>query len=504
MNNLRDAFAWVEHMLAICQRFWGETICEAIADKLATITISTCFSGVGNAETALEAITRGVQHFHSGPSTLPANRWACEWYDESRCELVMLTHAPEHLFSDVTDFLTVRHREALKRWAPMMSYEALAGLFREGSLVSDVAPCVRCGKWCQASSCNVHVAGTPCPAWSAMGTRKYASGPTALPFLVWVFMRRMLQECFILHENVVGFAHEILIELLGDLYLVQSLVINSACLGQYAERPRRYTVLMHRRLFLQQLAGPLINWDEQFVHKFWRTLEATSWRELFTIGSEDEIKAELRWAAARPDSFARSAPVDLDDPSVQFERVLIPNELRRLERYIEMGPVGVCSLQQDPDTRISCNHNRATVHCMIKKNFPTFSVEHHRWMTPLETIATNTVVVNASLSVFGETSSWMRTRESFGLPARKRHAMFEQVGDGMSLPCVGLPMLWFLIQPWKSCAITVLGSSPLLAALADAMARRPRPPPSPRVASEGDEEAGHRRLRRRTGDSSDL
>ena len=100
VNNLRDAFAWVEHMLAVCQRFWGDTIGEAIADKLATLTMSTCFSGVGNAENALDAITRGVQHFYGGPSTLPANRWACEWYDESRCELVMLTHAPEHLFAD--------------------------------------------------------------------------------------------------------------------------------------------------------------------------------------------------------------------------------------------------------------------------------------------------------------------------------------------------------------------------------------------------------------------
>ena len=39
VNNLRDAFAWVEHMLAVIQRYWADTIGEAITVKLATLTM---------------------------------------------------------------------------------------------------------------------------------------------------------------------------------------------------------------------------------------------------------------------------------------------------------------------------------------------------------------------------------------------------------------------------------------------------------------------------------
>ena len=116
--------------------------------------------------------------------------------------------------------------------------------------------------------------------------------------------------------------------------------------------------------------------------------------------------------------------------------------------YEEQGcEHGVVSLQSDPDHRLMATKGKDTLYCVIRNNHPLFSIPHHRWLVPRETLATNTFVVYGGQSQHGETTSFMFDRASFGFPPRARHHMFVQAGDGMSLPSVGVALLWMLMHP---------------------------------------------------------
>eukprot|EP00959_Pyramimonas_sp_CCMP1952_P088586 1853350-Pyramimonas_sp.AAC.1 len=107
-----------------------------------------------------------------------------------------------------------------------MTYEAAEAMLvkQYRQLVTARAFCVLCQAWCAACACDVHVAGTPCVAWSSMGQRARASGPTLLGFLVWAFLRLALMETGILHENAPEFEYELLERILGQHYVIFSCV----------------------------------------------------------------------------------------------------------------------------------------------------------------------------------------------------------------------------------------------------------------------------------------
>ena len=64
-----------------------------------------------------------------------------------------------------------------------------------------------------------------------------------LAFLVWIALRGLLLDGFVIHENVAGFPVGLLIELLGDIYDVQTSLVDAAELGASNDRVRRITIL---------------------------------------------------------------------------------------------------------------------------------------------------------------------------------------------------------------------------------------------------------------------
>ena len=74
-----------------------------------------------------------------------------------------------------------------------------------------------------------HVAGVNCYDWSSMGRKQGWLGDGALPFLQWVRERRMCNEDWIIVENVIGFYHAMLEQVL-DSYELMLLVFPPPCL----------------------------------------------------------------------------------------------------------------------------------------------------------------------------------------------------------------------------------------------------------------------------------
>ena len=449
VRSLQDTFRWIEHYFSVISKD-APTAIDEISRNIESLSISTSFSGVGGIENTMDCLYHGCCAFaRRPPNRRPRNVYACELLDESRFELRMPDHPPAHLFSDITDFIAPEFRRELRNESPRMTHRDLERLFtnkdalRKG-LILRKAHCEIHGKFCERGVATLHAGGTPCVAWSTMGSRLGTSGPTALCFYTWIGMRLIDQELLCIHENTKEFNEEILERYLGEYYAVFCVPLNSTDFGAICERPRKYTMLVHKKTLRYRMPKSLV-WGREWLQQFHRVLdEGVTWRVFFGICSDEEIMDELEWAASRS-TVDETLCANLH-PRSSFQQVFINQESNFLQGYLDLGVSrGVLSLMQDP-TGQPCYSVGKTLGCMIANNWPQYSVEHDRWLVARETLLTNTIVAYSFLSTLGEGSSFLKSREAYGFPPRLRHHMFHQAGDGMSAPSAGSALLWAVSQ----------------------------------------------------------
>lgn len=101
--------------------------------------------------------------------------------------------------------------------------------------------CVKHGKTCsvQDKIADVHVAGTTCCAFSAIGDGQGESAMSHAHFLVWCGQRAVLQEPIIIQENVVAFPREALMLML-PMYEWVFGVLDPVQLGWPIRRERQF------------------------------------------------------------------------------------------------------------------------------------------------------------------------------------------------------------------------------------------------------------------------
>ena len=232
VRNLHDCFKWMDHCIGQLHRHLGEERFEAATQSLLSSSVSISFSGIGTPEYSRTALLHALASFTGNASLATkakashADSWACELEAESRYELMMQDLGPRHVYGDINGFIHIGFQEDLMRNGSRLNYDDMLRMFRSTytKLISRKAWCYRCSAYCTAVRCVLHVAGTPCIAWSTMGTRCGASGPTLLCFMVWAFQRLLIQEDAVLHENTPEFNSDLLLELLQEFYIVSSLV----------------------------------------------------------------------------------------------------------------------------------------------------------------------------------------------------------------------------------------------------------------------------------------
>lgn len=98
--------------------------------------------------------------------------------------------------------------------------------------------CIKHNAVCVTPSADVHLAGTPSAAYSPRGDELGLEDLTVLVYLSWISQRRLLQEPWVVQENVPEFPTEHLRSMLGDLYEIMSCVLNPAMLGWPVQRVR--------------------------------------------------------------------------------------------------------------------------------------------------------------------------------------------------------------------------------------------------------------------------
>ena len=67
--------------------------------------------------------------------------------------------------------------------------------------------------------------------FSAMGLQRQERGPTMLVFVLWIMGIRAQLPLLIVFENVRRFPLRLLISLLGDVYAVDSVILEATALG---------------------------------------------------------------------------------------------------------------------------------------------------------------------------------------------------------------------------------------------------------------------------------
>lgn len=301
VRSLRDAAAWAEHCAARLLHDFGAEALSNVHEALHSVTMSTAFSGIGAPETArcslaccFDAKLTRQSGGDSTSSSGPKNLWACDFDRECRHELRMLRDPPQCVFSDVEGFLNTSVREQIMSFGSRMQWKTLCEIFRQPSVVAVSAPCSKHSRQCQVGRADVHVAGTPCPAWSQQRRNGLPCEMRKdfLHLMIWLAQRRVLQEQAIIHENVEAFPTSLLQEMLGDMYSIESCVVDAAEFGSAAVRRRRWTFLLHKSCVRVHPCS-WESWLSSCKRKF-----ESHWEE-FMVASEQDVADDFQWMSSR-------------------------------------------------------------------------------------------------------------------------------------------------------------------------------------------------------------
>ena len=235
--------------------------------------------------------------------------------------------------------------------------------------------CYLHGQECELVTADVHVAGTACQDHSSIGANKQEDGVQQVTFIVWIAARRRLREKCILHENVPRFGTKQLIELLGDLYVVNYSRVNACDYGTPMQRPRQYCLLVLKDWIYPQLPEQYRNESavrhlldfEHTVAACFRATTAVSFRD-FAVFDPESIEREKAVLSQRPEVLNRWRLIGqgktttinkggelcqlyADDPPNSCLACLLPAERRRFDDYVKLWPGSASDLTQEPEAR---------------------------------------------------------------------------------------------------------------------------------------------------------
>ena len=302
-----ECFKWDDDALDKLQGHCNDGVDELrdfLGDRFRDWRLSTSFSGIDAPHVASALLADKLQ------ARIPYRRinhgltpiWAIERDAACQAELLAMPGAEDMcLFGDMNEFwdrritTTMKNlmhdaTKTLKVLQPVMANALKTG----NSATVRKAHCLRHNRVCFAPTADLHIAGTPCPAFSTIGKGLKTADPTIVPTCAWICMRLNIEEKVWIQENVPGFPLQLLEQLLGSLYWISSVLIQNTDLGWPVSRCRQWIVGRHKIKTLPDVSAPL-HW---FTKLFYRQLGKVYWRD-FLIATENDIKDELAYATSR-------------------------------------------------------------------------------------------------------------------------------------------------------------------------------------------------------------
>ena len=239
------------------------------------VSLRTHYSGMGTAEMSLQFLQAELAgQGGQGIGIVPIH--ACDLNEDCRqllCAWRPRSHRPLHVFGDINDRLTPRHREVLNRIEPLwhaskarqdVGTETLRRLRRMASYLlhhaTEIFTATRraeCAVHNSRCLCSTHqfrgaartalklvIAGSTCVAHSSRGLHLGMMDASFRPFMLFITEVRQMRPHLVLHECTSRFPTAWLQAWLGDLYTMTVFQdISPHQLGWPVRRPRQYTLL---------------------------------------------------------------------------------------------------------------------------------------------------------------------------------------------------------------------------------------------------------------------
>ena len=367
---------------------------------------------------------------------------------------------PQHIFADIMHFASPSLRSQLDAERSPYGFQHILTLCLEPGAVLDSAPCkLHGGAHCRHARAVNHRSGSPCTDFTSWGAGRKLSGPTVFPLAIWIALRILLRETWIVIENVAAWPLEIVMSVLSRYYDVSfTLVDNESFAGMCVQRVRKYMVLTLRTLVT--LTRPLTDMPSSWGR---RRASNFTWQSLRNVGP-GELKSELLWSRSRRCDKSSLPPLP-DDPALWsrdvFASSLLDTEQERLSYFTEHHPEaasGMCYLSQDPKFIKAVGGCDGCLQTIVTACHLCWVEEWGRWMTARELLlAQGFPVVNEVLAAVHKTNPDLRdaefsqlpaltssnqSRTSLRLPPRNRVAMTKQAGNTMSIPVIGAVLMW--------------------------------------------------------------
>ncbi len=375
-----DASNFCRHYLAVSLELLNAQVGGCTARNLARaandLTVSTAFSGIGCPEQVHYADCAALSCI-TGAACELRHLWSLEVDQECRYEEAMSPGRAACRFCDMGSGINDRIRSPVLGKCTELSYSHLVKIFKEPNSVKSEMHCEVHGRSCPLRRAQLHVAGTERIYFSICSpTKPGTRGARTVYFIAWAAQRLRVEEEFILHENVEPFPPEMLLELLGDKYLmIGSAVICASKCGNAYDRRRRFTWLVNKKSCVFPAAKTVVPSWSDFPLLYFREC-CFSWKAYFNA-SEDDIENELQWA--------RSRPAHKDKPYARhctdFQKFLNDWEQRCMDKYEDVCPQGVAWLGQCPENHSTHNGSRNTLCTITKKMNLLWSFTHCRWLT---------------------------------------------------------------------------------------------------------------------------
>ena len=436
---------------------------DRLARRLATLTLSTCFTGVCTPSVALEALR--LANRCDGTTGLVASTmdftylFGIDYDPECRRECRVLPHPPGCIHGAMDAFLADGVLDECVALGDTPDWTELCDIiWRPGNVRLASTSCdIHNGCSCALRAAMIHVAGVPCTDFSSQGKQRRCSGPSMRCTLIWARHRTLLCEPIVIVENVCNFDHVWLQRIL-PMYKLSFCCMDAKATALPVSRPRKYMVLTFQGWALER---PLADVSCIFSRE---KSDGFTMYDLF-IAPQPELDLELDWgynrrakknevAAQKATNAATISPVSRRS----FLNALVQWERTFLNRYVETkGALRVYALQQDPDSSFGSASTLTSLQCVIKASHLMWVDKLKRWMTGRELLLAQGFPVYASL--LREMQPWLvshehpiaicsfnRSRASIHLPPRSRKQFGSMAGNAMCVPVVAAFMLYSLMH----------------------------------------------------------
>ena len=502
LHGASGAFAWAPvalRRLVAYDCLPREALKNALSNR--TLTTSSAFSGIGSdaaADACIAAAARDVLH-ELGHNQQPPLRFISLYNIEivgtCRNEVLSGPDPPRCMFGDILEFAPPKLRGLCMRAMADAKHQNGQDTIHMEQLreaLPKAVPkltgyCFVHDRVCRLRRAYRHVAGTPCVDHSRFGPRKRSSGPTEVLFLLWVSIRRALQDYIVIHENVPQFGKESLEEHLGDLYYIVRLHdIHPHLFGWPQRRDRQLCVLVLREWANSFLPAPDTGMlrDHFAFEQHFKLMELVAfmgfrliiirriiimvmiiiiiivtimimiitirhcditWRS-FLVSPRSDLEKEWQWSASRPGVQKRRRETDnFNDDENSFKYMLTTVERERLVTYSAKYPGCVFDLGQNPESHAMVS-DKKRLHCLIKGTGLLFIAEKDRWMTPTEVLtAMGWPIVEGSRSAACNAVT-IFAADRPAPPARSHSSMVSQAGNAIHIGVLGVVQLALLIK----------------------------------------------------------